>query len=53
MRVMKTVEFEIGAVFGMCMTVVLMIVFMQIFGQDDDEPKDDEWNPWGKNGGRK
>lgn len=40
--------FEAGAIFGICVTVVLMLVFMTIFGQDDEPNDNDEWNPWGK-----
>ena len=45
-------EFEAGAIFGACLTVTLLILFMTIFGQDDEPPKDDEWNPWGGRHGR-
>lgn len=45
------VEFEAGAIFGVCMTVTLLLVFMMVFGQDDGPPDDDEWDPWGRNGG--
>ena len=44
-------EFEAGAIFGVCMTVILMLIFMMVFGQEDDSSDDDDWNPWGRNGG--
>lgn len=28
--------FEAGAIFGVCMSVVLLIAFMRVFGQEDD-----------------
>lgn len=34
---MDVVSFEVGAMFGMCMTVVLMLVFMTVFGEEDDD----------------
>ena len=40
-------EFEAGAIFGVCLTVALLILFMTIFGQDDSSD-DDTWDPWGK-----
>ena len=40
------IEFEAGAIFGICVTIILMLVFMSVFGQE--EPSDDEWDPWGR-----
>ena len=42
-------EFEVGAIFGACLTIAVLVVFVTVFGQDDGPPKDDEWNPWGGN----
>lgn len=40
------VAFEAGAIFGACLTVTLLLLFMVVFGQEEP-PRDDEWNPWG------
>ena len=30
-------EFELGAIFGICMTVALLLIFMMVFGQEEDD----------------
>jgi len=40
------IEFEAGAIFGVCMTIVLMLIFIRIFGADDEPPRDD-FDIWG------
>lgn len=44
-------QFQVGLWTGVCVTLVILIVFTLIFGERDDDG-DDDWNPWGGRHGR-